>query len=145
MKLILTITTILLPVSLFAEIYKWTDEQGNVHYGDSPQAKQAITVQVDEPSSIAGPGSESREEKRQRITDLLETDRLARKEARQKKDLEIASNRRECNRLRDKMKRYRKANSLYNLNNKGERVTLSNEQRQKSERSLQQRINKICQ
>ena len=24
--------------ALFAEMYKWTDEEGNVHYGDCPPA-----------------------------------------------------------------------------------------------------------
>ncbi|MCP4552756.1 MAG: DUF4124 domain-containing protein [Bacteroidetes bacterium] len=36
MKLLI-IAILLVPLFCFAEIYKWTDEQGNVHFGDSPK------------------------------------------------------------------------------------------------------------
>ena len=81
---------------------------------------------------------------RQRVTDSLETDRLEKKEEREKNQAERNEKRRNCNRLRDTQKRHKKSSRLYNLNKKGERVTLSAEQRGKSERRLQQRINKAC-
>ena len=37
--LILTVTLVTLPVPQSADIYKWTDEQGRVHYGDRPEGQ----------------------------------------------------------------------------------------------------------
>jgi len=39
----------IIPISAFSEIYKWTDESGNVHFGDSPKDKdkaEKIVVEV---------------------------------------------------------------------------------------------------
>lgn len=147
MKNIYLALLLLIPFPAQAEIYKWTDEQGNIHYGDKPLTHNVEQLKIDSspsPSKQNDSEKESRDEMRQRVTDSLETDRLAKKEAREKKQAERNERRRECNRLRDIQKRYKRAGRLYNLDKKGERVTLSAEQRQKSERRLQQRINKAC-
>jgi hypothetical protein len=48
----LGMAVLLLPVCAHAEIYRWTDEHGNVHFGDKPMdegtADRAETVEVDE-------------------------------------------------------------------------------------------------
>lgn len=48
MKYIVTLFLIV-PFLSFAEIYKWTDQQGKVHFGDSPENKsnvEKVTVEV---------------------------------------------------------------------------------------------------
>lgn len=48
MKYIVTLFLIV-PFLSFAEIYKWTDQQGKVHFGDSPENKgnaEIVTVEV---------------------------------------------------------------------------------------------------
>ena len=147
MKNIFFTLLLLIPLSAQAEIYKWTDEQGNTHYGDKPVSQNVEQLKIDStPSPVKQNDSEkeSRDEMRQRVSDSLETDRLAKKEERKKKQAERNEKRRDCNRLRDIQKRYKKAGNLYDLDKKGGRVTLSAEQRKKSERRLQQRLNKAC-
>ncbi|HYJ18598.1 MAG TPA: glutaredoxin family protein [Burkholderiales bacterium] len=47
---------ILLPFTLFADMYKWIDENGNVHYTDSPPpGKKAKKLEL-KINSITGPG-----------------------------------------------------------------------------------------
>ena len=47
MKHLLAIILIF-PLTCFAEIYKWTDENGNVHFGDSPREQDnAETVVIE--------------------------------------------------------------------------------------------------
>jgi len=49
MKIILLAILLILPLSSLAEIYKWTDEQGKVHFGDSrhkPKTAKAETVDI---------------------------------------------------------------------------------------------------
>lgn len=49
---LLGMALLLLPVAAQAQIYKWTDEHGNVHFGDKPvdegTAEKAESVEVDE-------------------------------------------------------------------------------------------------
>ena len=44
MKLILIISTLLLSISAFAEILKWTDSEGKIHFGDRPPAGVETSV-----------------------------------------------------------------------------------------------------
>lgn len=45
MKMLLAVL-MLTPVFAFAEVYKWIDENGNIHFGDRPQHAQAVAVEV---------------------------------------------------------------------------------------------------
>ena len=53
----------LLPGLLAAEIYKWVDENGNVHYGDKPPQQPAETLDIETPapSSEAPPMDSKRQ------------------------------------------------------------------------------------
>ncbi|MGB1110485.1 MAG: DUF4124 domain-containing protein [Gammaproteobacteria bacterium] len=40
---LITLVFVLAPAAIHAQIYKWTDEQGRVHFGDRPPADQATS------------------------------------------------------------------------------------------------------
>lgn len=45
----LVVILLIIPFCVFAEIYKWTDEKGNVHFGDRPKGDytaEEISVEV---------------------------------------------------------------------------------------------------
>ena len=148
MKRLLLIVAALYVVSAQAEVYKWVDEKGRVHYGDKPQAgSQAVEVKQheapDKPAAI-GEDELSRDEKRQRISDMLEEDRLAKNEKREKENKERERKKRECNRLKDRQRHVERATGLYRLDKDGNRVFILNEQRKKSQQKLRKRIKKAC-
>ena len=151
MKSFMFIIFYLVAVSVHAEIFKWVDENGTVHYGDKPTAgSQTIDVRQHKKSvkpSISSDSDEeelTREEKRQRVIDMLEEDRLAKNEARQKKKNEQAKKRRKCNSMKDYQKRAKNAGRMYQLDKDGNRVYMSQNQKSKSEQKLQKRIKKSC-
>jgi hypothetical protein len=148
MKYLLLTISILFITSTQAEVYKWVDDKGTVHYGDKPQAgSKAVDVEPHETiarPATAGEDELSREEKRQRVSDMLEEDRLAKNKEREKQNRERERKKRECNRLKDTQRRVQHAGSLYRLDEDGNRVTISNEQRQKSEKRLRQQLKKAC-
>jgi hypothetical protein len=145
MRTILLIIICVLSAAVQAEVYKWIDEKGVVHYGDKQQDGAAIEMQVDtSESETTSESNVSRDEKRRRIADALEEDRLEKKETREKKKAERERNKRQCNRLKDKMKRMKKAAGLYKLDKEGNRVILSDQQRSRNEKSLSNQIKKYC-
>ncbi len=148
MKSLLVIVAILYTASVQAEVYKWVDENGRVHYGDKPGAgSQAIEVRQYETSNkpaSSGGDELSRDKKRQRISDMLEEDRLTKNKQREKKNKEREKKKRKCNRLKDRQRHYERASGLYNLDKDGNRIYISNEQREKSEQKLRQQIKKAC-
>ena len=147
MKYLLLIAALYV-VSVQAEVYKWVDDKGRVHYGDKPGAgSQVVEVKQheaqDKPAAI-GEDELSRDEKRQRISDMLEEDRLAKNEKREKENKERERKKRECNRLKDHQRHVERAAGLYRLDKDGNRVIISNEQRKKSQQNLRKQIKRAC-
>ena len=138
--------------TLQAEVYKWVDDKGIVHYGDKQNTEgRSVEMQVDMSSPDENPENAnketatlSRDEKRRRLAGAMEEDRLEKKEAREKKKAERDQNKRQCNQLKDKKKRRQAAAVLYKLDKDGNRVVLSDEQRSKNQKSLDKQIKKYC-
>ena len=128
---------------VMAEIFKWVDQNGVVHYGDKPTANsEQMEVQVKETSSPQN--SETREERRQRIADALESDRLDRQKQREKDKSEGERINRECVYAKDRLKNYKRAGRLYDLDKDGNRVVLPDKSRDKAIADLQRQINIKC-
>ncbi len=62
-----------------AEIYKWTDDRGRIHYGDRPQGGQAIQLDVpNNPSPDQSP--DQRVSDQQRLLELMDAERQRQKQ-----------------------------------------------------------------
>ncbi len=134
-------------ISTFANagIYKWTDKDGNVHYGDQPVVqKKATELKINTKPSSGIAVSSDKKKARDQLLEEFKEDREARDKKR--KDQRIAKKkiRKQCARARDTLKRYREASGVYKLNKKGERVFYSKEARAKKERTYNKAIKKHC-
>ena len=132
-----------------ANIYKWTDSKGNVHYGEHPPDEKAKEVRIrggqqEDSIDSAAPKKDTAIKDRDRIIKAMENDRLARETKRQKKkDAEQKLNK-QCANARDLLRRYLSAGSLYRLDDKGNRTTLSKQARQNEITRLKENIKKRC-
>jgi hypothetical protein len=131
-----------------AGVYKWIDEDGKVHYTDSPMATQpSVEMNVDDSATVPVHGKDgqlSREEKRERLLQSMAEDRLEKQEQREKQKAIKRENRKKCNRYRDQMRHHERASSLYRLDKNGERVYMSDSDRAKATRRLQAKIKLYC-
>ena len=147
MKNFIRILLMAAPLVANASVYKWVDENGKVHYGDRPQGSQpAVEIQVDDAPAVR-PSSDdamSRAEKRERLLQAMEEDRVEKQEQREKQRAESQQNRQKCNRYRDRMRHYQRASALYNLDSNGNRVYVSDADRARATKNLQAKINKYC-
>lgn len=127
-----------------AEIYKWVDDKGNVHYGDKPTSKGE---QIDVTEAAAKTGNrpdEAREERRRRLLDAMDEDRAEKKKEQDKLNKQKANLRARCAVAKDRLRNYERAGSLYNLDKDGNRVTLSKEKREKATGQLRANISRYC-
>ncbi|VAW56942.1 hypothetical protein MNBD_GAMMA07-383 [hydrothermal vent metagenome] len=130
-----------------AEIYKWVDAQGKIHYGDkinSDSTEKVTPIDVD--TSIKGnlQVDRVRTEKRRKLLNAFSEDRVRENKQKAKAKKLNKKKARACIRYKDKMRRYNRASSLYRLDKTGNRVTMSNEEREKSTESLKNKIKKHC-
>jgi len=139
-----TVITLLLVGAAHAEVYKWTDDRGKVHYSDQP-VENSQQLQVNESRSPApAVSSEQREERRRKLLQALEEDRANREQQKEKQKQVAARRQRQCVLAKDRLKNYEGANTLYDLDSKGNRVTLSDAQRKKAIDQLRSQIEQNC-
>jgi hypothetical protein len=133
-----------LPAS--AEVYKWTDSDGQVHYGDTPLAggkAEELKVDADSASGFAL-DDDARNEKRQRLLDAMQEDRLEKEAQREKNRVEKERRQHNCVVLKDRLRRAERASAMYKLDKDGNRVFYSDDQRKNSENRLREQIKKTC-
>jgi len=128
-----------------AEVYKWTDAQGNVHFGDKPPAGKSETINLPTHEAPAVPAvSEDRIEKQKRLLDAYAEERRLKNETDEKARKEKAERKQRCADLRDDLRNQEDAGSIYTLDKNGERVYLSNEQREASTAALRKEVEYWC-
>ena len=79
MKNLLTLTTVFLlclsPLSFAGKIYKWTDSEGNTHYGERPPGNQATQVKVPKgPAHTSTPSPTNQQDATKKLLDAFEQD-----------------------------------------------------------------------
>lgn len=137
---------LLLALPVKAQVYKWVDEQGRVHYGDKPHGIEAQSVPV-RPAPTTGPSAEppqDRDEAQRRLLHDLEQDRLEREEARERKTQEQARRERNCALARDRLRRLESAGLLYDLDAQGDRRVLGDAERLAAEEQARRAVQQWC-
>lgn len=124
---------------LNAEIFKWVDEDGNTHYGDKP-VESAEEVQVDIEKKGNLKSSMSREERQKKLMDSFDDDRAREKKEKDKKK----QHKQKCHEAKDKLNRLKGADYMYDLDKKGDRVILPEEERLKEIGRWSKSIKKNC-
>ena len=149
MRYVTLLFFLLVPPVNHAGVYKWIDDNGKVHYSDMPVTTQpSVEMNVNDsapaPSSHGGIDQMSREEKRERLLQSMQEDRIEKQEQREKQRALKQQNKVKCNRYRDQMRHYERASGLYRLDENGERVYISDNDRAKATKNLQRKIRKYC-
>ena len=129
-----------------AEIHKWVDEHGRVHYGDKPVEEgksEKIDVQTSKPDE-----SNSRLEKQKQVLEALEASRQEREQQLADKHAELEAKKQheqECNEMRNELADYERGGIIwYDLDEKGKRVFLDDDEVEKRKNNLREAITKIC-
>ena len=145
MKIIGILITIFLSNVCHAEIYKWTDEYGRVHYGEKPASEttEKIEIKSSTPSRDSGI-DEDRKEKQRKLLEVLEGERqekeqIKAEELKQKRDID-----RKCAELKDYHKTLKEVNLLYDLDEQGNRKFLSEKDHKKEIAEVEETMEKYC-
>jgi len=128
-----------------ADVYKWVDGNGKVHYGDRPPAAGTDTHTMTLPAAPPRDADRGqRSLKQQRLLDAFDAERAAQDQA----AAESAAARQEalqrCEKASRELARLERANIVYTTNNSGERVYMSDEDRQKTTAEITRWLAEHC-
>lgn len=129
------------------EIYKWTDEEGNVHYEDRPsgaptEERLAINYRRTDGSAVQQRVS-ARHERQAARDEARSVAAAAEQEAAENAAAE-EQRKQSCERARARLETYLQSRRLYRTDEDGERVYLDDEQRQEARQKAEEQVNEFC-
>ena len=133
-----------------SEIYKWVDENGKVHYSQTPPDQSAEKMDI-EPSEESGTTpyqveqNPSSVDSQKKYSDYLEQERLDRKEKRAQKKKEKEEARSKCNGVRAQLSDMEQGGILYyELDKDGERQFVSDDRVEARKNNLRDYLKRNC-
>ena len=134
------------PVVSMAEVYRWVDENGKVHFGDRPP-RGVQTESLDLPETGGGPPAptdEERKAKTRRLLDAWEEERRIKKEQQAQAAADKAKRKRRCSRARHELRDLQQGALFYELDEQGERRYLSDAELEQEKQKWREAIEYWC-
>ena len=134
-------------VAVASDIYKWVDEDGNVHYGDKPVSNESERVAIESrPTDRARvqaqyqAAAQARAENRDARAQADEESREAEEDLR----AQAEERRQKCEASRATMQRFVTSRRIYTQDESGERVYMDDAQMQAARERVENDINEYC-
>lgn len=149
-----TFAAMLLVPSVQAAIYKWVDEQGNVHYGERPAteatSKQRMDIRLREPTPAATEDTSASSEKTkagqtEKQTEAgAEADKQAEPKQPEKPKMSRKEKRGRCADARKRLNVLTTKNQVRERDKKGNLRYMGEEERQQRIKSARKNVKKYC-
>ena len=129
-----------------SEIYRTTDEDGNVYYTDKPAGERSERLDIESKATR----EEDAEAELQAVLDrrnAAEEKKVEQAKERENRDEMLAEQKEReeaCSMYRERLTRYLQAGRMYKLQENGERVYLEPEQIEKTRADTEQKIKEYC-
>jgi hypothetical protein len=129
------------------EIYKWTDEDGNVHYEDRPsgaptEERLALNYRRTDGAAVQQRVAARHDRQASRAEAKSQAEAAEREAA---ENAAAAEERKQaCERARARLETYLQSPRLYRTDASGERVYLDDEQRQEARRKAEEQVTEFC-
>ncbi len=127
-----------------AEVYKWTDAEGRVHFSDRPAQDGAETVSMPEAADGPADTPEERLEKQRKLLHAFEEERRQKRDAQEQARQDKAERQRNCVEARDDLHNQETAGALYRLGPDGQREFLDDAQREQALAQARAAVERWC-
>ncbi len=146
--LVLVLSAAALTTSAVAgEIYKYVDEEGNVHYVDRPtgeSGEQRMDIIYSGTSAAAVNAQVKRRQDYMEALDEARSETESRREAEAQARAEMEARAAKCQQSRARLESYLQAHRLYRQDDAGEREYLDDEQILEARRKAEEAIQEHC-
>lgn len=134
-------------LSIAGKIYKWTDSEGNIHYGERPPNGQSQQIRVPTaPPSSSRPASSpsSQAEATKKLLDAFDKERKDKAEATAKAEKEKAVRDKNCSNARKRVAGLSIGGRIYDITEQGERRYLEDDEIKSRLADAQKAVEKWC-
>lgn len=141
---LLALTALFFPSVPFAEIYRWTDEQGKTHFSEHPPEDQVPSEEIS--SQLTPLNRDSSTDETKKLQQLFkgatpeeQAHQQQEKTIQQQQDKKMAQ---ACNKARQQLKTI--TGRVFFVDGNGKEVVVTEEERQKRAQRLEQEIRRRC-
>jgi capsule polysaccharide export protein KpsE/RkpR len=127
-----------------AAIYRWVDAQGQVHFEDRSQAQSASDARSYTPPAAATLEPQQRMDKTRKLLNAYQAERRQAREQQERREQELARRTRQCAIARDRLRQYQHYGGIYRLDDQGERIYLSDQEREELIKRSRDDIARLC-
>ncbi|NOX90978.1 MAG: DUF4124 domain-containing protein [Gammaproteobacteria bacterium] len=150
MKNLITLAIVFLlclsPLTFAGKIYKWTDSEGNTHYGERPPSQQATQVKVPKsPARTSTSPPVNQQDATNKLLDAFARERKDKKDAANKAAAEKERRDKNCSRAKRHVISLKLGGRQYEITDQGERRFLSDADIQTRLVEAQKIADKWCQ
>ena len=141
---------LLLALPAQAEVYKWTDEQGRVHFSDKPPSEDTPEYQLRTPASADNASPQEsltdaeRRARQRKLSDSLEADRRDMEQAGARRNKQKMIREHNCRVARADLSATLKTNRIFDEDQQGNRVYYDEAQKQKFIEARRAAVRKWC-
>ncbi len=125
-----------------AGIYKWTDADGNIHYGDRPQ-ESAHEIKVNT-GHKPDPQRREHQQKRDRLLEVFDEERQEKRANKAQIAQLKAEQQQKCFEAQKRLEQYKTAGYLYKLDDDGNRTILEDEEHASALENAQDSVDHWC-
>ncbi len=139
-----------IPSFCLSEVYRWVDGNGRVHFSDNaPQSQAAEVVQLSNDGSESTLGAQAgtiadQLQRQKHLSQVLEEERLAKDAQRKDKAAKALQQDRYCERFKNRLAYLDSAGLIYDENDDGTRVYLSDEEGDRYRAEMKARYRQDC-
>lgn len=133
----------LIAPAVHSEIYKWTDENGRIHYGDRPENTDSETIEV-KPAPLPDKGTEEHKEKQRKLLEVIDEQREENKQKQAEVKKEKEQRKINCEKSKKYYESVKTASGLYQKGEDGDVVFLSHEERVSAEMKAKAEMEHWC-
>jgi len=149
MKNLITLITVVLlclsPLSFASKIYKWTDSEGNTHYGERPPNQRSTQIKVPKsPTHTPTPLPVNQQEATNKLLDAFAKERKDKKEAENKAAADKEHRDKNCSQAKRRVISLKLGGRQYEITDQGERRFLSDADIQTRLAEAQKTVNQWC-
>ncbi len=142
-KYILLLTLVIAPVN--AGVYKWTDKDGNVHFGDrpaNPDSAVEINIRTDNKTGVTNSSGNKKE--REYLLKKIDEEKQADAEKRKNQYAEEKQRKQRCNYFKSRYQSHIQSSRTYRTSPDGERYYLSDKERAARKKKFSDGIARYC-
>jgi uncharacterized protein DUF4124 len=126
-----------------AEMYKWVDEDGNVHYSQSAPIDSVTVETIKPPPGVDTKSAIKALDKQKMTADKLREGRITKKENRQKAEEEALEKQKKCEQAKKRLASYERPRVSI-INEDGSESVIPEEERQAKIKESQIYVDKAC-